>query len=383
MEINGRVRAGALVAAGAVLLAACSAPDVVRKGGSGGKDAAMAGAKATSGSPAPSGSSGSSGPSSAPATVPPGDAAGQVEAQYEKVVETVLPSVVQITTDSGEGSGVVYDGSGDIVTNAHVVAGARKIQVAAASGGQTLDAKTVGTFAPDDIAVVKVSGGSLRPARFGDSSRLRIGQMVLAMGNPLGLSGSVTQGIVSQLNREVSTKREGAFPGATIGDAIQTSAAINPGNSGGALVTMTGEVIGIPTAAASDPQMGGAAVGIGFATPSATARNIADQLIKDGKVTNSGRAALGVTVRTIIDPSSLRQEAVGVVEVTPDSGADKAGIRRGDLILAVNGGPTPNQTALAEVLAKLKPGDTAKVDVQDSSGTKKTVNVKLGELPGS
>ncbi|MFC4906754.1 S1C family serine protease [Actinomadura gamaensis] len=371
MQINGRIRTGALVTAGTLLLASCSGGGSGNGGGggNGGKYSAKAGVNAAA-------------PSS-PATVPAGNAAAQVEAQYEKVVETVLPSVVRITTDSGEGSGVVYDTAGDIVTNAHVVAGARKIQVSAASGGRPLDASLVGAFAPDDIAVVKVSGGSLRPAAFGDSTKLKIGQMVLAMGNPLGLSGSVTQGIVSQLNREVSTKREGAFPGATIGDAIQTSAAINPGNSGGALVTMTGEVIGIPTAAASDPQMGGAAVGIGFATPSATVKSIAPQLIKDGKVTNSGRAALGVVVRTILDPNSLQQSAVGVVSVTKGSGAEKAGIRAGDLILAINGTPTPSQTELTEALAKLKPGDTAKVDVQGADGAKKTVNVTLGELPGS
>ncbi|WP_084336910.1 S1C family serine protease [Actinomadura oligospora] len=370
MQINGKGRAGtavgALTAAGVLVLASCSGGNDIGNGG-GERENGRGGNEATS----------------PPSTVSAGNAASEVEAQYEKVVRTVLPAVVQITTDTGEGSGVVYDSSGDIVTNAHVVAGAHRIQVTAASGGKTLDAKLVGQFAPDDIAVVKVSGGSLRPARFGDSNKLRIGQMVLAMGNPLGLSGSVTQGIVSQLNREVSTRREGAFPGATIGDAIQTSAAINPGNSGGALVTLNGEVIGIPTAAASDPQMGGSAVGIGFATPSGTVQRIAPQLIRDGRVTNSGRAALGVMVRTIIDPTSLQQTAVGVVSVTRGSGADKAGIVPGDLILQVNGTATPSQTELAEVLAKLKPGDTAKVEVQTADGSKKSVDVTLGELPGS
>ncbi|RFU36784.1 PDZ domain-containing protein [Actinomadura logoneensis] len=377
MEINGRGRSagrpavGVLAAAVVLALAACGGAgnDIgsgggARENGRGGNEAAAATSEATAS--------------------PAATSASDLEAQYEKAVQTVLPSVVQITTDAGEGSGVVYDTEGDVVTNAHVVAGAHKIQVTSAGGGRPLDARPVGQFAPDDIAVVKVNGGgTLRPARFGDSTKLRIGQMVLAMGNPLGLSGSVTQGIVSQLNREVSTRREGAFPGATIGDAIQTSAAINPGNSGGALVTLNGEVIGIPTAAASDPQMGGAAVGIGFATPSGTVQRIAPQLIKDGKVTNSGRAALGVVVRTIIDPNSLRQTAVGVVSVTRGSGAEKAGIVAGDLILAVNGSPTPSQPDLAAILAKLKPGDKAKVEVQKADGSKKTVEVVLGQLPGS
>ncbi|MGI5168576.1 S1C family serine protease [Spirillospora sp. CA-253888] len=356
---NGRrAAAGAAVLAGALLLSGC---------GSGGD----------SSSPSKPASPAGSTP------VPVEGAAGQLEAQYEQVVTDVLPSVVQIETDSGEGSGVVYDGQGNIVTNAHVVAGARRIEVTAASGGRPLKAELVGSFAADDLAVVRVSGGSLKPARFGDSGKAKVGQIVLAMGNPLGLSGSVSNGIVSALNRTVSTKREGAFPGATIGNALQTSAAINPGNSGGALVTLNGEVIGIPTAAASDPQMGGAAVGIGFATPSNTVKQIAPQLIRSGKVANSGRAALGVTVRTLIDPQSLQQTAVGVVEVTPNGPADKAGIKADELILSVNGTATPNQTALSEVLVKLKPGDVAKVEVQGADGAKRTVDVTLGQLPSS
>lgn len=305
-----------------------------------------------------------------------------MEQQFEKVVDAVLPSVVKIQTDQGEGSGVVFDGAGHVVTNAHVVAGAKRIEVTAASGGAPLKAALVGDFAADDLAVVEVTGGSLKPAAFADSSKVRVGRMVLAMGNPLGLSGSVTNGIVSALNRTVSTKREGAFPGATIGNVIQTSAAINPGNSGGALVTLDGQVIGIPTAAASDPQMGGAAVGIGFATPSNTVKQIVPQLIRSGKVTDSGRAALGVVVRTIIDPRSGAESAVAVVEVTRGGGAAKAGVVPGDLIMSVDGTPTPSQTELAEVLAGLKPGGRAKLEIQTADGARKTVEVALGQLPG-
>jgi putative serine protease PepD len=320
----------------------------------------------------------------ADATAPAGGSAQQLQQQYEKVVESVLPSVVKIATDQGEGSGVVYDGKGDIVTNAHVVAGAHRIEVTTSGGGSPLKASLVGSFAADDLAVVKADGGgALRPASFGDSGKARVGQIVLAMGNPLGLAGSVTNGIVSALNRTVSTKREGAFPGATIADAIQTSAPINPGNSGGALVTLDGRVIGIPTAAASDPQMGGAAVGIGFATPSATVQKIVPQLIRSGKVTRSGRAALGVTVRAIVDPATGRPSGVAVVGVTKGGGADKAGIKPGDLILAVNGTPTPDPTALESLLAGLKPGGGVKVQVQQPDGTKKQVDVTLGQLPGS
>ena len=315
--------------------------------------------------------------------VPATGAAAQVQQQFEQVVDAVLPSVVKIETGQGEGSGVVYDDQGHIVTNAHVVAGARQIRVTASSGGSALEAEPVGAFAPDDLAVVKVNGGSLKPAVWGDSGKAEVGQMVMAMGNPLGLAGSVTNGIVSALHRTVSTQGEGDFQGSTIADAIQTSAPINPGNSGGALVTLDGKVIGVPTAAASDPGAGGAAPGIGFATPSNTVKRIVPQLIRTGKVSDSGRAALGVVVRTIVDPQSGRRSAVAVAEVTRGGGAAEAGIEAGDLILSVDGTATPDQTALSSVLANKKPGDVVTVEVQKPDGSEQQVKVTLGELPGS
>ncbi|XRQ11962.1 S1C family serine protease [Actinomadura welshii] len=329
-----------------------------------------------------SGGGGDDGTTAARTPVEATGAAVQVQQQYERVVDAVLPSVVKIETGSGEGSGVVYDDQGHVVTNAHVIAGARNIRVTASSGGSAHDARLVGAFAPDDLAVVKVDGASLKPAVWGDSGTAEVGQMVLAMGNPLGLSGSVTNGIVSALHRTVSTQGEGDFPGSTIADAIQTSAPINPGNSGGALVTLDGKVIGVPTAAATDPAAGGAAPGIGFATPSNTVKRIVPQLIRTGEVSDSGRAALGVVVRTLVDPQSGRRSAVAVVEVMENGGAAEAGIRPGDLILSVNGTPTPTQTELTSVLANLKPGDTATVEIQRPGGAKQEVKVKLGELPG-
>ena len=157
-------------------------------------------------------------------------------------------------------------------------------------------------FAPDDLAVIRVQSGagSLHPASFGRSASVRVGEIVLAMGNPLGLTGTVTDGIVSATGRTVS---EGQGSSAVLISAIQTSAAINPGNSGGALVNLAGQVIGIPTLAAADPQLGGAAAGIGFAIPSDTVTSIAGQLIATGKVTNSGRASLGITAQTVADAS--------------------------------------------------------------------------------
>ena len=307
--------------------------------------------------------------------------ADTLERQYEQVVKTVLPSVVQINTESGLGSGVVYDAKGDIVTNDHVVAGARRLQVTTPSSKSPLPATLIGEFAANDLAVVRVKNAKLTPATFGDSGRLAVGQIVMAMGNPLGLSGSVTNGIVSALGRTVTSQREGSFPGATIAGAVQTSAPINPGNSGGALVTLTNQVVGIPTLTVSDPQIGGAAAGIGFAIPSNTVKLIADQLIASGHVKESGRAAIGVKVRTVVD---IRGDVtgVGVVSVTPGGSAAKAGIRANDVILYVGGVRTSTTTALAEALATLKPGEKVRVEIQRPDGTKKIVTLTLGQLPG-
>ncbi|GGT87153.1 S1C family serine protease [Actinomadura citrea] len=358
MDRSARAKACAAALAGAMVLAGCS------------------------GKSENAGNAGNAGPASVQTSPPVSGAGSDLQQQYVKVVDAVLPSVVKIQTDQGEGSGVVFDAQGDIVTNAHVVAGAKKIQVTSSGGGSPLNASMVGAFTADDLAVIKVGGGSLKPASWGESSKAQVGQIVLAMGNPLGLAGSVTNGIVSALHRTVSTKGEGDFQGSTIADAIQTSADINPGNSGGALVTLDGQVIGIPTAAASDPQIGAAAPGIGFATPSDTVKRIVPQLIESGKVSNSGRAALGVAVRTIVDPQTGRRSAVAVVEVQKGGGAAKAGIQKGDLILSVNGTATPDQTVLTTVLTDLRPGETVKVEIQKPDGSKKQVQVTLGELPG-
>jgi S1-C subfamily serine protease len=318
-------------------------------------------------------------PTAASAGAP--DSGTVLEQQFEQVVKAVLPSVVQINTDAGLGSGVVYDARGDIVTNDHVVSGAHRLQVTTPSSKTPLPAKLVGEFAANDLAVVRVSNAPLKPAVFGDSSQLAVGQIVLAMGNPLGLSGSVTNGIVSALGRTVTSQREGSFPGATIAGAVQTSAPINPGNSGGALVTLGNQVVGIPTLTVSDPQIGGAAAGIGFAIPSNTVKLIANQLIASGRVKESGRAALGVKVRTVMDLQG-NVSGVGVVAVTRDGPADKAGIAADDVILTVGGIRTPTTTALAEALATLKPGQKAKVDIQHPDGQRATVTVTLGQLPG-
>src|ERR1019366_4939057 len=202
-----------------------------------------------------------------PAAAPGGGVALQQD--YVSVIRRVLPSVVEIKTASGLGSGVVYDTVGHIVTNAHVVGTATSFQVFLAGSASPLPARLTGSYPPDDLAVIQVTGTAhLVPARFADSSKLQVGDIVLAMGNPLGLASSVTDGIISAVGRTVSEAQEAGSPGATLPDVIQTSAAINPGNSGGALADLAGQVVGIPTLAATDQQLGGAAPGIGFAIPS-------------------------------------------------------------------------------------------------------------------
>jgi S1-C subfamily serine protease len=266
---------------------------------------------------------------------------------------------------------VVYDDKGHIVTNNHVVAGADTFMVTLASG-RSQRATLVGSYPPEDLAVIRLESPAAAPAEFGDSSNLTVGQFAFAIGNPLGLRSSVTEGIISSLGRTVS---EGPG-GAVLASAIQTSAPINPGNSGGALVDIDGDVVGIPTLAALDPKLGGAqAPGIGFAIPSNTVKRIADQLVENGRVTDSGRAYLGVRVAT-----SVGGEGAVVAGVQKNSPADEAGLRPGELIVAVNHRPTPSADALATVLAELRPGQRVPVEVVDPDGEKRTVTVTLGEL---
>lgn len=319
---------------------------------------------------------GSTGKPAAAATTPAGDGAvASLQDGFEHVVQRVRPSVVEISTDAGLGSGVVYDTKGDIVTNAHVVGDATRFSVTLVDG-KTMTGSLVGSYPPDDVAVIKVQGDTtLTPADFADSTKVEIGQITLAIGNPLGLASSVTEGIASATGRTVS---EGG--GVVLPSTIQTSAPINPGNSGGALVGLDSKVIGIPTLAATVPELGGgAAAGIGFAIPSNRARFIADQLIGGGRVTNSGRAAIGISGATV---TTMSDQPVGVLvrSLAPGSAAAAAGINVGDVVTAVNGKPTPTLDALSTILADLQPGDTASVEVLRPDGSRQTVRVTLGSL---
>jgi putative serine protease PepD len=293
-----------------------------------------------------------------------------LQQQFVQVVNKVGPAVVLIQTSQGLGSGIVFDANGDVVTNNHVVQGASGFQVSLANGRQ-YHARLVGSFPPDDLAVLHIDAGGLHPAAFADSSRLQVGDVALAIGNPLGLQSSVTEGIVSALGRTVNEDNGAALP-----DVIQTSAAINPGNSGGALVDLEGRVIGIPTLAATDPQLGGSAPGIGFAIPSNTVGDIAAQLIEQGKLTRSHRAYLGVQVAATTSGGLL------IAQVQPGGPAAKAGIRAGELLAAVNGTATPDPATLADVLAGLNPSQTVPVAAIGPNDGRQTVRVTLSQYPG-
>jgi putative serine protease PepD len=251
------------------------------------------------------------------------------------------------------------------------VAGSTTFRVYLATG-KAYDGKLVGAFMPDDLAVIRISAPDLRPAVFGDSDHLRVGSIVMAVGSPLGLQSSVTEGIVSALGRQVTEPNGIALP-----PLIQTSADINPGNSGGALVDLDGEVIGIPTLAAQDPQAGGTAPGIGFAIPSNVAKDIAAQLIQGGRVTNSHRAYIGVQVASL--PNG---QGVSIYSVVPGGPADRSGLKAGDFITAVEDRPVPDQLALASVLSSLQPGQSVNVHVTRPDGSEISLRVILGELPG-
>jgi putative serine protease PepD len=315
------------------------------------------------------GGSGSQSAASGPSTAQAAQSGGAVglQAKLVSVIHAMEPRVVQVENSRGLGSGVVFDNRGDIVTNAHVAGSAHTFRITS-SDGKRYAGTLVGIYRPDDLAVVRAKGAHLEPATFGSSSDLQVGDLVLAIGNPLGLRSSVTNGIVSALGRTVPEPNGPVLP-----NVIQTSAAINPGNSGGALVNLAGDVVGIPTLAAVDPELGGsAAPGIGFAIPGEVARDIAGQIVKYGHVVHSHRAYLGVEL-------AATSQAPGAVVAGVEKGgpADKAGIRPGDVITGIDGHSVASPTDVSSVLAKLEPGRT--VHVKLAGG--KTSSVKLGQYP--
>lgn len=311
-----------------------------------------------------------------------------IEAVREAVVTKVRPAVVQVNVATqrgqGLGSGVIIDRRGYIVTNNHVVEGAQRLEVMLYDGTK-LPAQLVGTDPVDDLAIVKITPpqNGLSVATLGDSSKLRVGQEVLAIGNPLGITQTVTNGIISALGRTVSEGQNGA----TIPNAIQTDAPINPGNSGGALVDLQGNVIGIPTLAAIDPEFRTPANGVGFAIPSNRVQFIAPQIIETGKVTHTGRAALGVRV-TSVDATLAAQDHLAVdhgalvVSVTPDGAAASAGLKASDVIVQLDKKAINDVASLGDILASKNAGESVSIQVYRGN-QQLTIQVKLGELDAS
>ncbi|KAA0920008.1 trypsin-like serine protease [Dietzia sp. ANT_WB102] len=299
---------------------------------------------------------------------------GTVEAVAGKVLPSVVSIDVRSQTGRGEGSGVVLTPDGLIVTNNHVIAMARaggEIQVRFNDGSKA-PASVVGTDPATDIAVVKVeTSRSLTPISLGSSATLTEGQAVAAVGSPLGLSGTVTTGIVSALDRPV---RAGGAESdqSTVIDAIQTDAAVNPGNSGGALVNMNGELVGINSAIASLGSGNSGSIGLGFAIPVDQARRIADQLIKQGYAT---RAVLGVSVSD--SPSG---DGALVRAVEPGGPAERAGINEGAVITGVGERLIEGGDALVAAIRSRPPGETVSVTYASREGeAPKSVDVVLGE----
>jgi S1-C subfamily serine protease len=324
-------------------------------------------------------------PGTGPQSTVPALTGNNEQAVREAVVAKVRPAVVEVnvTTQQGGaiGSGVIIDGRGYIVTNNHVVNGAQSMTVTLYDG-TNLPAQLVGTDPADDLAVVKITPPSkgLTVATIGDSSKLQVGQDVMAIGNPLGITQTVTHGIISALGRNVSEGQGGA----TIPNAIQTDAAINPGNSGGALVDMQGNLVGIPTLTAIDPEFNTPASGVGFAIPSNRVATIVPQIISSGSVTHTGRAALGVSVASV-DANLAAQDNLSVnhgayvASVVQNGAAASAGIQTGDVIVQINNTPVNDTQSLGEALASHNPGDTVAVHIYRGS-QQMTINVKLGEL---
>ena len=306
-------------------------------------------------------------------------AANIPDGSIQAVANKVLPSVVQIEVvgnqAEGEGSGVILSSDGLILTNNHVATGAGangKLTVSFADG-TTADATLVGADAVSDIAVIKAEGRTdLTPIELGSSSNLQVGQQVVAIGSPLGLAGTVTTGIVSSLNRQVSTSGEAGNQNSVI-DAIQTDAAINPGNSGGALVNTDGQLIGINTAIAS---LGGSSsgaqsgsIGLGFAIPVDQAKRIADELATTGQAT---QAMIGVQV-----PSRDDANGATVVEVTEGGPAEAAGIPQGAVITKVDDRVIESGDALIAAVRSHVPGDSVTI-TYTVGGREQTVDVTLG-----
>jgi len=342
-------KSGGLPRAG-VLIAAAAAVSLLAGGVGGAVGYTLAGNEATVASPVVSGEAGGS-PES-----------GTVAA----VAAAVTPAVVNIEAGQGTGSGFIVRSDGYIVTNNHVVEGANDLTVNF-SDGTSKSATLVGTDAGYDLAVIKVDGEGLPVVTLGDSDKVHVGDTAIAVGSPLGLSNTVTQGIVSALDRPVTAGDQG---GSSFISAIQTDAAVNPGNSGGPLLDGAGNVIGVNSAIATLGQGAGGqggSIGLGFAIPVNTAQRIADEIMATG---SAETPVIGASVNT----QASGQDGVVIESVTPGGPADKAGLSDGDVVVAVDGKPVSDGAELIVAIRAKTVGDQVTLTLANGS----EVQVTLG-----
>jgi putative serine protease PepD len=306
------------------------------------------------------------------ATTPPTGTAPTLD--IRSVLRSVEPGVVLINTSAsgnfggttqGEGTGMILDAQGDVLTNAHVVNGSATVSVQVFGQATIYQAKVLGTDAGDDVALVQIQNpGTLTPVKLGKSSGLQVGDPVVAIGNALGLAPggpSVSTGIISALNRSLQTSGE------RLSGLIQTDAAINPGNSGGPLADASGQVIGMNTAVSNNGQ------GVAFAIPIDHITPLIDGL-KKGSVTTTGRGFLGVQI------TAAQNGGAQITAVTAGSPAASAGLKVGDVIVAVNNQAVATNADAADAIGSLSPGSKATIKYQRGSATN-TVTVTLGAFP--
>ena len=310
--------------------------------------------------------------------------AGRTQNIYHAVSDKAMPSVVGITTTTistnnifaipthaeGVGTGFIVDSKGYILTNSHVVSDGKALEVKVLfNDGSTTQGKVLWNDEKLDLAVVKVDKTGLTVAELGDSGQVRVGDIAIAIGNPLGLEfqKSVTQGIISGLDRTIEAEGE------TMTGLLQTDASINPGNSGGPLLNEKGQVVGINTAKVSSAE------GIGFSIPINTAKPIIEQVIKSGNFEKVTLGIKGVDVTTFESATGTNlaaDEGVYIIEVSQNTAAEKAGIKTGDVIVKIGDDKTPTMTDLNKVLYKYKTGQSTKITL-NRGGKEVTVDVKF------
>jgi S1-C subfamily serine protease len=301
------------------------------------------------------------------------DQDGKAVVEIKTTIST--PDLIQ-TEQHGIGSGFIVRADGYIVTNNHVVENARQLQVILRDGAKKYDARVIGTSPEDDVAVIKVDAQNLPALNWGDSNALKVGQLAIAIGSPLGQQNSVTKGVISALHRFISIPNPSTGQVENILNAIQTDAQINPGNSGGPLLNSAGQVIGVNFAI----EQAQAGPGLGFALDGNAARDIANQLIQTGHV---NRPFLGVTYNQLDETAAAANGLVVgavVTAITPGSPADRAGIKVRDVITKVNDQSIDDSHPLKDVLRQYAPGTKVSVTIY-RAGKNQTLQVTLGTHP--